>query len=132
MTRVVYAVHADDPAVRAVHLMLRENIHRVVVVDERGALMRIVVPTDVLQVLVPEDESHVEFVDLRRLRGGTTTEARAGKSPEAQALRRQKKRSLAVRSAKSKNPWTLRPSTEQRCRGLLVAESRIPWMPPFR
>ena len=71
MTRVVYAVYADDPAVKAVHLMLREKIHRVVVVDERGALVGIVVPTDVLRVLVQQEESHVQFVDLRKLQGGS-------------------------------------------------------------
>jgi CBS-domain-containing membrane protein len=67
MTHVVYAVRTDDPAVAAVQLMLRENIHRVVVVDERGALAGIVVPTDVLRALVHGDDSRVSFVDLRTL-----------------------------------------------------------------
>jgi CBS-domain-containing membrane protein len=67
MTRVVYAVRSDDPAVAAVHLMLRENIHRVVVVDERGALVGIVVPTDVLRALVKGDGERVEFFDLGKL-----------------------------------------------------------------
>jgi CBS-domain-containing membrane protein len=67
MTRVVYAVRAEDPAAAAVHLMLRESIHRVVVVDERGALVGIVVPTDVLRKVVHDDAEGVEFVDLRKL-----------------------------------------------------------------
>jgi CBS-domain-containing membrane protein len=70
MTRVIYAVRADDPAVTAVRLMLRENIHRVVVVDEQGALVGIIVAMDVLRALVREDESHIEFVDLRKLQAG--------------------------------------------------------------
>jgi CBS domain-containing protein len=67
MTHVVYAVRATDSAWAAVHLMLRENIHRVVVVDDRGALVGIVVPTDVLRALVNEDDAGVAFVDLRKL-----------------------------------------------------------------
>jgi CBS domain-containing membrane protein len=70
MTRVVYAVRAEDPATAAVELMLRENIHRVVVVDEHGALVGIVVPTDVLRKLVNATSERVEFVDLRKLQNG--------------------------------------------------------------
>jgi CBS domain-containing membrane protein len=70
MTRVVYAVRARDPAAAAVHLMLRENIHRVIVVDDRGALVGIVVPTDILRALVKEDDAGVEFVDLSKLQQG--------------------------------------------------------------
>src|SRR4051812_20044465 len=69
MTRVVYAVRAEDPALAAVQLMLREKIHRVVVVDEQGALVGVAVPMDVLRALVREDGSRVEFVDLRTLQG---------------------------------------------------------------
>ena len=67
MTRVVYAVRAEDPAAAAVHLMLRENIHRVIAVDDRGALVGIVVPTDVLRKVVGGDDGRVDYVDLRRL-----------------------------------------------------------------
>ena len=67
MTHVVYAVRPDDPAVKAAQLMLRENIHRVVVVDERGVPAGIVVAMDVLRALVREEDSPIEFVDLRRL-----------------------------------------------------------------
>jgi CBS-domain-containing membrane protein len=70
MTRVVYAVRAEDPAAAAVELMLRENIHRVVVVDEHGALAGIVVPTDVLRKLVNTTSDRIEFVDLRKLQRG--------------------------------------------------------------
>jgi CBS-domain-containing membrane protein len=70
MTHVVYAVRATDPAWAAVHLMLRENIHRVVVVDDRGALVGIVVPTDVLRALVNEEDAAVEYVDLRKVQRG--------------------------------------------------------------
>lgn len=69
MTRVVYAVRTGDPAVAAVHLMLREKIHRVIALDERGALAGIVVPTDVLRALVQSEDPDIEFVDLRKLQG---------------------------------------------------------------
>ena len=51
MTRVIYAVRADDPALLAVHLMVDESIHRVLVVDEEGAIVGIIAPIDVLRAV---------------------------------------------------------------------------------
>ncbi len=70
MTRVVYAVRADDPVVTAIRLMLEENIHRAVVVNDDGSLAGIVVPMDILRALVTDDDGAVEYFDLRKIHGG--------------------------------------------------------------
>lgn len=49
MTRVLYAVRPEDPATAAVRLMVREGIHRVLVVTEGGGLVGIVTSMDVLR-----------------------------------------------------------------------------------
>ncbi len=67
MTRIVYAVRAEDPAVVAVRLMADENIHRVVVVNDDGSLAGVVVPMDILRVLARNTGSRVEYFDLRSL-----------------------------------------------------------------
>jgi CBS-domain-containing membrane protein len=75
MTRLVYAVRADDPVMWAVHLMIRENIHRAIVVHDDGTIAGIIAPMDVLRALargkaLGEPSSRgkpVEFVDLRAL-----------------------------------------------------------------
>jgi CBS-domain-containing membrane protein len=69
MTRVVYAVRAEDPAVAAVRLMADENIHRAVVVHDDGSLAGIVVPMDILRVLARNAGSRIEYFDLRTLQG---------------------------------------------------------------
>ncbi len=74
MTRVVYAVRADDTVLTAVRLMADENIHRAVVVNDDGTLAGIVVPMDILRVLARDAEArgsnaHVEYVDLGTLQG---------------------------------------------------------------
>ena len=46
MTRVAFAVREDDPAMTAVRLMVREAIHRVIVVDADGQPVGIVTPMD--------------------------------------------------------------------------------------
>lgn len=56
MTRVVRAVRPGDPAMLAVRLMASENVHRAVVVDERGQLAGIVSSMDVLRALVRGDD----------------------------------------------------------------------------
>ena len=74
MTRVIYAVRASDPVMHAVRLMLKEHIHRALVVHDDGAIAGIVAPTDILKALTRglelRDESTadtpIEFVDLRR------------------------------------------------------------------
>jgi len=70
MTRVVFAVRADDPAVCAVRLMAEEHVHRAVVTNDTGVMAGIVTPMDVLRALLPMISSPVEagftYVDLRR------------------------------------------------------------------
>jgi CBS-domain-containing membrane protein len=75
MTRVVYAVRADDSVLNAVKLMIAEDIHRAIVVTHEGAVVGIVTPMDVLRALVRANEFAggagsvpVEFVDLRELK----------------------------------------------------------------
>jgi CBS-domain-containing membrane protein len=77
MTRVVYAVKADDPVLHAVRLMLRERVHRAMVVNEDGTVAGIIAPMDVLRAPVRGDplaepsprpsDGEMEFVDLRAL-----------------------------------------------------------------
>ncbi len=51
MTRVVRAVRPGDPAMAAVRLMVSEQVHRAVVVNDKGKLVGIVSPMDVLRSL---------------------------------------------------------------------------------
>jgi CBS domain-containing protein len=66
MTKVIYAVRPSDPAMAAVRLMVAEDIHRVVVVDdESGQLVGIVTAMDVLRAIVrgePEEGVALEYV----------------------------------------------------------------------
>lgn len=76
MTRVLFAVRAGDPVMQAVRLMVEEDIHRALVVNDDGTLAGIVTPMDVLRGLVnelPISEAAgdaVRFVDLRALDDG--------------------------------------------------------------
>lgn len=71
-TRVVYAVRVDDPAIVAVRLMVAEDVHRALVVNEDATIAGIVAPMDILKALaeglpvgtLPEGEQ-LEFFDLR-------------------------------------------------------------------
>lgn len=75
MTRVVYAVRANDAVMTAVHLMIDEAIHRAVVVNDDGSIAGIVAPMDVLRALARGLDvrdptvtgASVEYVDLRKL-----------------------------------------------------------------
>jgi CBS-domain-containing membrane protein len=70
MTRLVYAVRADDSVLAAVRLMAEEDIHRVVAVNDDGSLAGIVVPMDILCALARQHkDARVEYVDLRKLQG---------------------------------------------------------------
>lgn len=73
MTRVVFAVRADDPLAWAIRLMVDERVHRVIVADDEGRLAGIVVPMDVLRAMVPSSplpSSLVySYVDLRGSEG---------------------------------------------------------------
>lgn len=68
MTRVVYAVRPSDPIMVAVKLMVDEAIHRALVVDERGKLVGIVTPIDVMRAMLvtqPEDaKTAIQYVVL--------------------------------------------------------------------
>jgi CBS domain-containing protein len=52
MTRVLYAVRPDDPALLAIRLMVREDIHRALVVSESGGLVGVVTAMDVMRAIV--------------------------------------------------------------------------------
>jgi predicted transcriptional regulator len=70
MTRVVYAVRADDSVLAAVRLMIDEDIHRAVALNDDGSLAGIVVPMDILRVLARRyADVQVEYLDLRKLQG---------------------------------------------------------------
>lgn len=73
MTRVVFAVRTNDPVMLAVRLMVEEEIHRAVVVNDDGTLAGIVAPMDILRAMLsglrveaPDEEPL--FVDLESLR----------------------------------------------------------------
>ncbi len=51
MTRVLYAVRPTDPVTAAIGLMVRESIHRVLVVSDTGGLVGIVTSMDVLRAI---------------------------------------------------------------------------------
>jgi predicted transcriptional regulator len=71
MTRIVYAVRADDSVLAAVRLMVEEHIHRVIAMNEDGSFAGIVVPMDILRVLARHANAHVEYVDLRKLQASS-------------------------------------------------------------
>lgn len=51
MTPLVISLRPDEPAMAAVRLMLAENIHRIMVMEEMGKLAGIVTTTDVLKAI---------------------------------------------------------------------------------
>ena len=75
MTRVVYAVRVNDALMSAIRLMIDEDIHRAMVVNDDGSVAGIVTPVDVLRALVRGDDltgsvaepAPLAFVDLREL-----------------------------------------------------------------
>jgi CBS domain-containing protein len=65
MTRVLDAVRPTDALMAAIRLMVKENIHRVIVVDDAGLLA--VTSMDVMRALAhigPEDEGHLASAPL--------------------------------------------------------------------
>jgi CBS-domain-containing membrane protein len=56
MTPGLLALRASDPVMSAVRLMVREEVHRIVVLDEHGGLAGIVTPSDVLRALIAGDD----------------------------------------------------------------------------
>lgn len=57
MSRPAVTVHLATTITRAARLMLDEHIHRVVVVDEEGAPVGVLTATDLLRVLLPDEEA---------------------------------------------------------------------------
>lgn len=62
MTRVLFAVRPEDPALLAVRLMVREDIHRALVVSEAGALSGIVTAMDVMRAIAADDGGEAELL----------------------------------------------------------------------
>jgi CBS domain-containing protein len=61
MSRPAVTVHLATTITRAARLMLDEHIHRVVVVDEEGAPVGVLTSTDLLRVLLPDEEAPARF-----------------------------------------------------------------------
>jgi len=61
MTRAIFALEPQAPVIRAIRLMVREGIHRVVVMDDRRNVVGIVTSTDVLNALARGELSQAEF-----------------------------------------------------------------------
>jgi predicted transcriptional regulator len=57
MSRPAVTVHLATTVTRAARLMLDEHIHRVVVVDDEGAPVGVLTASDLLRVLLPEEDS---------------------------------------------------------------------------
>jgi CBS domain-containing protein len=51
MTPLVHYLEPDDRATRAIDVMLRERIHRVIVIDGGGQLAGLVTQTDILRAI---------------------------------------------------------------------------------
>lgn len=77
MTRSIYAVRTDDPAIVAVKLLVDERLHRLIVVGPHGQLDGIVTPLDVCRALLDHkpiifDNSEpiaVDYVSLTEMNG---------------------------------------------------------------
>ncbi len=76
MTKIVLAVRPNDPALLAVRLMVGEDVHRALVVNDDGTLAGIVAPMDILRALVrgqPLGDSNsvdaLEYVNLSWVHG---------------------------------------------------------------
>jgi CBS domain-containing protein len=61
MTRPAVTVHLATTVVRAARLMLDEHIHRVVVVDEEDAPVGVLTASDLLRVLLPDEDRQPFF-----------------------------------------------------------------------
>lgn len=56
MSRPAVTVHLGTTTTRAARLMLEQQIHRLVVVDEEGAPVGVLTSTDLLRALLPEED----------------------------------------------------------------------------
>lgn len=61
MSRPAVTVHLATTVTRAARLMLEEHIHRVVVVDEEGAPVGVLTTSDLLRVLLPEEDAEARI-----------------------------------------------------------------------
>ena len=61
MTRAIFALEPQAPVIKAIRLMVREGIHRVIVMDARREVVGIVTSTDVLNALARGELSASEF-----------------------------------------------------------------------
>lgn len=63
MTPALFTLQPSEPVVRAVRLMVREEIRRIVVTDESGRMVGIVTATDVLELIAGGElqESEMAF-----------------------------------------------------------------------
>src|SRR3978361_2260405 len=52
MTPALLTLRASDVAMNAVRLMVREDIHRIIVLDDHGELVGILTSTDIMRALV--------------------------------------------------------------------------------
>lgn len=71
MTHVVLAVRASDPLMMAVRLMVAEDVHRALVMNDDGTLAGIVAPMDILKALAhgkdlghPSEVEALDFVEV--------------------------------------------------------------------
>jgi CBS-domain-containing membrane protein len=55
MTPAMFTLHPGAPVIQAIKLMVREGIHRVLVMDDRREMVGIVTSSDVLHALVRGD-----------------------------------------------------------------------------
>ncbi len=101
MTKVVYAVRESDGVELAARLMIDQDIHRAVVVNDDGTLAGIVSPLDVLRALMRNDafagkDALRTSAEVRRSAGDALTED----PPERRAcsLRLEKLRELPLRN----------------------------------
>lgn len=61
MTRAIFALSPDAPVIRAIRLMVREGIHRIIVMDDRREMVGIVTSTDVMDALARGQLSPDEY-----------------------------------------------------------------------
>jgi CBS domain-containing protein len=61
MSRPAVTVHLATTVTRAARLMLDEHIHRVVGVDDEGAPVGVLTTSDLLRLLLPEEDAHALY-----------------------------------------------------------------------
>ena len=61
MTRAIFALDPQAPVIRAIRLMVREGIHRVIVMDDHHQMVGIVTSTDVMNALARGELSQTEY-----------------------------------------------------------------------